>query len=287
MATTTATTGAYQLVKEQLDEVGLGALAQWAWAKVQNGEDWSQIHLEMRDTPEFKARFPAFATLAKEGRFTSGNPEAEYLAIENSYRDTLHAYGLPSGFYDTPDAFGKLMVGGVSPSELNDRIKTYTAAVTGDTETLTQLRTLYDSYGHDNSVTGDLLAHYLDPNAAAPVLHEQLQAAQFASAGVRSGFGQVSRAEAEQFGAQAGTSQQQAEQGFSTLYNARQLMQGLPGENQDQIGSDVQLGAMFGGNAADAEQIANRARLRVAEGSGGGGFTTTRTGVSGLSSNET
>lgn len=282
----TDNTGAFALVKDQLDQVGLGALASWAWAKIQTGEDWSQIHLEMRDTPEFKARFPAFDQLAKEGRLVGENPEASYISLENSYRDVLHAYGLPTGFYDQPNDFARFMIGDVSPNELNDRVKEYTSAVMGDTETLNQMQRLYGEIGHTNDAQGDLLAHYLDPNVAAPLLTQQLHASQFASAANRSGFGDVTRQEAEQYGAQAGTTEQQAEQGFAQLYAARELSQGLPGENQSDLTRQTLLGAAFGGDAAAQEAVSRRARLRVAEGSGGGGFSATQRGVSGLTSSE-
>lgn len=278
--------GAFGLVKETLDQLGLGALADWAWTKVQHGEDWSQIRLEMHDTPEFKARFPAYDTLAKQGRLVGENPEASYIALENSYRDVLHSYGLPTGFYDQPADFAKFMIGNVSPSELNDRVKEYTGAVMGDQTTLSEMQRLYGEHGHSNNPQGDLLAMYLDPQVAEPLLTQQFHAAQFASAAVRSGFGQLSKAEAEQYGAQAGTSVPQAEQGFGQLYAARELTHGLPGENQQDISRDTLLGAAFGGSAADQDAINKRARLRVAEGQGGGGFSSTQRGVSGLTSSE-
>ena len=275
--------GAKAVLDNFLSQYGLQGLGDWAWNKALNGESIDQIKLEMRDTPEFQARFPAMQQMAKQGRAMSVD---QYMAMEDSYRSVMHSYGLPQGFYDQPQDFAKFMLGDVSPSELNDRVKQYTDAVMGDTETLTQMQRLYGDVGHGNNPTGDLLAHYLDPTVAAPLLTQQLAASQFASAASRGGFGQLSKAEAEQYGAQAGTTMQQAEQGFGTLYQGRELMQGLPGENQDTISHETQLGAVFGGNAPDQEKIQNRARLRVAEGSGGGGFTATQTGIRGLGSNE-
>jgi hypothetical protein len=258
-----------------LGQYGLEALGTFAWNEYLNGTPLSQIMLDIRKTPEYQARFPAMATLAQNGQAMT---EQQYMSLEQSYRDIFHSYGLPAGFYDQPADFAKFMEGNVSPAELQSRVQAYTTAVSGDTETLNQLSKLYGDVGHSNNPQGDLLAHYLDPNAAAPLLAQQLAGAQFASAGVRSGFGQVTAAQALQYGAQAGTTAAQAEQGFGALVHGRELMTGLPGENQGDISQQTQLGAEFGGSATDQEVLSRRAQLRVAEGSGGGGFSQNRRG---------
>jgi len=266
-----------------LGTYGLSGLGTFAWNEYLKGVPLSQIMLDIRKTPAYTQRFPGMAELAKTGRAIS---EQQYMNQEDAYRQVLHSYGLPRNFYDKPDDFAKFMVGDVSPSELNDRVKQYTSVVMGDTETLHQLTSLYGKVGHSNNPQGDLLAHYLDPNTAAPLLTEQLNAAQFAAAGKTSGYGQLSAAQAMQFGAQQQTSVSQAQQGFGTLVHDKELFGALPGEGQQNISETVQLGAAFGGDAAGQEQIANRAKLRVAEGSGGGGFSATQTGLKGTASNE-
>jgi len=279
--TTSSDTGAKAVLTDFLSQYGLAALGDWAWNKMLHGESIDQIKLEMRDTPEYKARFPAMDTLAKSGRALT---EAEYIGTENAYRSVMHAYGLPAGFYDSPDDFSRFLVGNVSPSELQGRVQAYQSAVLGDTETLHQLRTLYDTYGVDSSPVGDLLAHYLDPDKAAPLLQENLQAAQFASASSRAGFGQLTTQEAETYGSRLDTSSAAAQEGFSNLVRGRELMSALPGESADDISRSEQLGAAFGGDALAQDRLAKRARLRVAEGSGGGGFTETSRGISGVGS---
>lgn len=279
--TSTGDQGAKAILQNFLDQYGLGGLGAWAWTKMLNGESLDQIKLEMRDTPEFKARFPAMEQLAKQGRAISVD---QYMAVEDSYRDVMHSYGLPGGFYDSPDDFAKFMIGNVSPSELNDRVKQYSGAVLGDQQTLTEMERLYGTVGHSGNPAGDLLAHYLDPNVAAPLLGEQLQAAQFAGAAAKSGFGQVSKAQAEQFGAQQDISAQEAQQGFGALVHNRELFQALPGQGEQQISTDTQLGAAFGGSATSQEQIEKRRRERLAAAGGGGGFSATRQGSVGLTS---
>lgn len=276
-----AATGAKAQLDDFLGQYGLSGLGDFAWNEYLNGTPVSQIMLDIRQQPAYQQRFPAMAELAKQGRAIT---EADYINIENSYRQVYHAYGIPAGIFDKPSDFTKLIVGDVSPTELNDRVKMYTDAVMNDTEVLNQISTLYGQVGHTNNPAGDLLAHYLDPTAAVPVLEQQLNAAKFAAVGKESGYGQLTAAQATQYGAQQGTTPQQAQQGFGALVANRELFQALPGEQAATLGQDVQLGAAFGGSELDKEAIQNQARLRVAEGSGGGGFTQTQRGAVGLQS---
>jgi hypothetical protein len=271
-------------IRSTLAGYGLGDLGDWAYQKLIGGDSIEQIFLDMRDTDTYKRRFPAMAELSKRGEALS---EAEYISTEKAYKQVMSAYGLPKGFYDTPDDFTRFMVGSVAPAELNDRVREYNTAVMGDTETLNQLRDLYGTVGSSRNAAADLLAVYLDPERAAPILTEQLQAAQFSAAGVRSGFGGLSRAEAEQFGARQDITAQQAEQGFGALYAGRELGQRLPGEAEAGLDRNVLLGAAFGGDALAKEKVEKRARLRVQEGSGGGSYAADRTGLSGLGSSQT
>lgn len=266
-----------------LSEYGLSGLGAWAYDQLLNGVSYEQILLNMRDTPQYQTRFPAMAELAKKGRAVS---EAEYIGMERSYSQVMQSYGLPSGFYDSPDDFGRFIGNDVSPSELNDRVKSYTSAVLGDTETLTQLNALYGSAGHTGNAQGDLLAMYLDPAKALPLLDQRFAAAQFSAVGVRSGFGGLTAAEAEQFGARVGTAPEQAAQGFGALVQSRELMSTLPGEQGAQISRDTQLGAVFGDDALAQQQIEQRRRTRVAAGQSGGGFSSSQKGIGGLGSSE-
>src|SRR5436190_23924038 len=55
---TTGTGSAKAILTNALGQLGLQGLADWAWAKYQAGESFDQIYLEMRQTPEYKPRFP-------------------------------------------------------------------------------------------------------------------------------------------------------------------------------------------------------------------------------------
>ncbi len=280
---TTPDQSALAEIKTALAAYGLSSLAQWAWDLWTKGTSEAELWLQIKDRPEYKARFPGMEELRKQGTAIT---EADYINQEQSYKSVMHAYGLPSGFYDSPDDFGKMIAGHVSPEELRGRVQTFSQAVLGDTETLNQLRTLYADAGVPRSAESDLLAYYLDPSRAAPILEQQYSAAQFAGAAAKSGYGQLTTSQAEQFGAREGTTTAQAREGFGALMQNKELFGALPGQGEQNIGQDVQLGAAFGGDAQAQQQIEKRRRERLAAGSGGGGFAATQRGVTGLTSSE-
>jgi hypothetical protein len=284
-ATTTDTSSsAFDLVKNALAQYGLESLASWAWDAWTHGTSEAELWLQIRDRPEYKARFPGMDELRKQG---SAITESNYIQTENTYKEVMHSYGLPKGFYDSPDDFGALISGHVSPTELRDRVQVYSQVALGDSETLNQLRTLYADQGIPRNAESDLLAYYLDPNKAAPILQQQFASAQFASAAAKSGYGQLSKDQAEEFGAKAGTSQQGAQQGFGALVQSRELFGALPGQGETDINQQTQLGAAFGGDALAQQQIEKRRSERKAAGSGGGGFSQSRTGAAtGLTSTQ-
>ena len=81
-----------------------------------------QILLELRETPEYKTRFPAMDALSKRGRAIS---EAQYINYEQSAAAVFKAAGLPAGFYDTPDDFSRFLTNDVALPELQKRVEAY------------------------------------------------------------------------------------------------------------------------------------------------------------------
>ncbi len=291
-APTTATTGTTTTAdKSAIDEkamlapYGLQGLAEWAWEQWKGGISEDALWLQIRQRPEYKIRFPAMEELAKQGNAIT---EANYIIQEVAYKKVMHAYGLPLGFYDSPDDFGEMISGHVSAEELGSRVQVFSTAVLGDTETLNQLRTLYADQGVPGSAESDLLAYYLDPDRALPILEMQYSAARFSAAAAKSGYGQLSASQAEQFGARPDIDPRIARVGFEELTRGKELFEALPGQGEQRIGQDVQLGAVaFGQDALRVGELGKRAEQRRAAGSGGGQFSQSRTGAAaGLSSNE-
>lgn len=265
---------AQAIIQAQMRALGLAALGTWAWNAYKNGMSLEQIFLEMRNTDEYKARFPAMAALAKQGRAIS---EAEYIDYERTIAGMFHAAGLPKGFYDRPDDFATLIAGNVSPAEVGERVQLATTAVyQSDPATRAELQRLYGISG------GELTAYWLDPNKALPLLQQRLIAGQVAGASQRSGFGALTLREAETLG-KLGVTPDQAIQGFGALYENRQLMEALPGERGLRtIGRTEQFGAVFQGEADTQAEIERRRRLRQGQFEGGTAFAESREGYAGL-----
>lgn len=270
----TAQRSAQAIIMGFLNQYGLGSLAAWAWKQylaLGGGPDAiTQIQFELPDQPAFKARFPAYAKLAKEGHALS---PGDMIALEQSYAQALHGAGLPAGFYDHPNDFAAFMLNDVSPSEVAQRAQLAASLVLGDPEARRQA----DEFGFG---TGHQIAWALDPTRALPLIQQQVLAAQDAAAAKTTGFGQLTREQAVGLG-QQGVSVDQARQGFSQLATQAGLFQGTLGEGSS-IGADEQIGAAFRGNAHAQLRIQLRQQQRRADFAGSGGFAPQTGGVAGL-----
>jgi len=278
-APTAAQTDALGAIKTMLDKYGLPAsLATWAWGEITKGKSFDEIGLDLQQTPEFNTRFPAIELQRKAGV----NPVSpgDYVTYENHTRAMLHFYGIPQGIYDTPAAFTKLLVGQVSPSELDTRLGEANAAISNySPDAMNELKTLY------GVSQGGILAYALDPALAEPVLARQFAAAKIAGISDTTGYGALGQANAEML-AKQGLTDTQAQQGLGQLAGEKELFTGLPGQGEADISQQTQLGAEFGGNATDQETILARQRQRTATFGGSSNVATTSTGAVGLSTNQ-
>jgi len=136
-------------------------------------------------------------------------------------------------------------------------------------------------YGLDE---GQVMAFLLDPVKALPILEQQFTAAKAGAASRLSGYGLLTQNEAEQVGL-SGRNFDQLAQGFDQLAQSGELFQPIIGEaGADMITRDEQLGSQFGGNTAAARRIERTAKRRAAQFAGGGGFSESQAGVTGLGS---
>ena len=272
-------TGAEAQISATLNQYGLGGLARWAWNEYKAGVPVEQIFLDLRQRPEYKARFPAMEALGRQGHAIS---ETQYIQLEDTYRQIAHSAGLPPGFYDRPNDFTGFIAGAVSPAEFKTRVDLASqAATTAPPETRAALKSLY------GLSQGDLTAYWLDPVKSMPVLQQRFAAAQAGGAATQSGYGALSRIEAEQIAAR-GLDQTQVQKGFGDLTRQAELFGALPGEAEGQITRDQQLAATFAGSTEDQLRIENEARKRAAEFAGTGrDYAATQRGITGLGSNPT
>jgi hypothetical protein len=263
-----------------LERYGLGSLADFAWTEYLVGIPLEQIFLDIRATPDYKARFPAMEYLAQNGRAMS---EGEYINYEQSARSIFKAAGLPEGFYDQPADFTTFLKNDVALPELQSRVDVArTAVYNSDPATLAALENYYNIGGRPDSLVGDLTAYFLDDTRALPIVQQQFIAAQTAGIASRTGYGALSRTEAERL-AQLGITPDQAQTGFGTLANMHELFGLLPGEEALQAGTREQgLGAIFEGDAGATQQLEAVSKRRRSEFQRGGGYQESQKGVAGI-----
>jgi hypothetical protein len=230
----------------------------------------------VRDTDVYKQRFKG-----NEARRARGLPElspADYVAIEDGYRQTLRANSMPRGFYDTTDDFSRFIGSDVRPNELNDRIRLgYSAVMEAEPGTKAELQRLY---GLQDS---DLAAFFLDPERFQQSdAIRKAEAAKIASEARRQAGISLEATQAEAL-AREGVTRDTAQQGFATISEQEGLFQAQM-QGEEAITQAEQIGAVFGTNAAARKKITERRRRRTAQFEEGGGFAGgTTSGITGLS----
>lgn len=269
---------AFAIIKQTLAKYGLpDSLADWAWQEILAGKGNAEIMIDLYQRPEFKAEFPEIDARQRNG-MTPISP-GEIIAYRGQATQLMRAAGLPPGFFDSKDDFAKFIEGDMSTLELQHRI---TGAATAMFNAPADLRAEAAAQGFG---PGDLVAQWLNPDIAEPLLERQWTAAELSVAGKRSGWGGLSVTEATDM-AQRGVTAAQAAQGFDVLKQSNELFNPLDGTDAAAISRQEQLSAVFGGvGSAEAQQRIERRRAeRKAAFAGGGGFATTGSGVAGLGS---
>lgn len=258
-----------------LGEYGLESLGDFVWQQILDGKSDTEVLQDIRNTQQFKDRFPAIAERTAKG--LAPISPGEYVAYERQARQIMRASGLPEGFYDSSSDFTKFLSGDVSISELNDRIQLQRQAVYEAPAEVRQM--LMRDYG---MTEGEMTAYFLDPDVSEPLLQKRYRASQIGGAASRTGFGSTSRTENERL-ADLGLTAGQAAEGFGALSDQRELFGSLPGQQgQQDISRDEQLGAAFEGNSNARRRIEKKRRERTAANEGGGQFASSGDGVVGL-----
>lgn len=257
---------------------GLASLADFAWKEYLKDIPIEQIMLDIRQTPEYISRFPAMKALADKGQAIN---EAQYINYETSASALMKSAGLPPGFYDQPTDFTEFLTNNLALPELQARIEIAKAAVyNSDPATLAALQSFYGIQGGLNYI-GDATAYFLDPDRALPTIEKQFIAAQEAGAASRAGYGALSMQDAERL-ANLGITPDVAQRGFGTLATLTPLFANLPGEAGTAPTAEQGLQAVFEGNAQAQQVITDQASKRKAVFAGGGAFSQTAGGLTGI-----
>lgn len=231
------------------------------------------VFRSVRDTPQYKTRFKGLE-LRKQRGLPPIN-ESDYLRIEQEFRDTLRANGMPKGFYDSQDDFANFIGNDVRSDELNTRIQQgYRAVMETEPGTKEELKRLY---GLNDS---DIAAFLIDPTRFQQTeAVKKADAARRANAAREQGI-QLTTAQAEELVAR-GIGQSTAQQGFAEIAQTQELFNPLTA-GETAITQEEQIAGTFGTNAAAAQRIATRKARRKAEFEAGGGVTESKEGMTGL-----
>lgn len=198
---------AFMALNSLFKQYGLGSLAGKIYEYVKNGYGADTISILLQDTPEYKKRFAANEARVKAGM--SVLSPAEYIAVENSYRQIMRQSGLPEGFYDTNDDFTQWISGDMSPTELQNRVDLATQATA-------LANPAYKAALKQMGLSdGELAAYFLDPDRAIPFLQKTAATAAVGAEALQRGL-QFDQAYSEQL-ATMGISREQAAQGYAKI----------------------------------------------------------------------
>ncbi len=268
---------AYDLLFQQFDAYGLGALVTPLKGLIESGVSPAEFTIKLRETDAYKKRFAA--NQARIGKGLRALSEAEYIGLEDQYQDVMRRYGLPDTYYargemGRQEGFEKFIGGDVSPVELEDRIQTAQRRVINAAPQIKDALTQY--YGNEIS-NGDILAYVLDPDKAIENIKRKVTAAEIGGAASIAGLG-AARTRAEEL-QRFGVTGEQARQGYNVIseflpqarvLGERYAKQGLGDYTQETAEAEV---FAIPGSAEAGRKRRKLAELEQAQFSGSTGLT--------------
>lgn len=202
----TTRVSAMNAVMARFNQYGLGSLANKIKELAVDGATEATITLALQETPEYQARFSANTDRLKKGLAVLS--PADYISVEDSYRQVLRAYGLTQ--FDNDAYVKQFIANDVSATELSNRVTTAVQRVQNADPAV--LKQLTDYYGIGSK---DVVAYVLDPNQQFQKIQRQVSAAEIGVAAAKQGL-QSNVAVSEQLAAQ-GVTQAEAQKGYATI----------------------------------------------------------------------
>jgi hypothetical protein len=198
---------AFMALNSLFQQYGLGSLAGKIYEYVKNGYGADTISILLQDTPEYKKRFAANEARLKAGM--SVLSPAEYIAVENSYRQIMRQSGLPEGFYDSASDFTGWISGDMSPTELQSRVDLATQATA-------LANPAYKAALKQMGLSdGELAAYFLDADRALPYLQKSAATAAIGAEALQRGL-DFDKTYAENL-ATSGIGREEAAQGYAKI----------------------------------------------------------------------
>jgi hypothetical protein len=254
-----ATRDAFALLKDTFALYNLSELSPVIEGFMKQGLTSNEAIIELRKNKVYQTRFAGNTTRTAAG--LNALNEAEYLALEDSYSQTLRAYGqqtLLGTDMKTRQAKMATIIGAdISPVEFKDRVSTVVTRVENADPLVKS--TLRDFYKITDT---DLVSYFLNPTENLPKLQEKVTAAEIGSAALAQGGLTTDMTSAESL-AKFGVDLATARKGYSTisevLPTATKLSQ-IYNEENIQYNQKVAEEEVFKGLAS-----AQRKRTQLAE----------------------
>ena len=210
---------AYALLEELFRMYGLEELVPVIQGYMADGVGSAQAKILLKTNEVYKTRFKGNELRVAQG--LNAISEAEYLALENDYSETLRAYGV-SDFFGPMDANGRKartakmaeVIGfDLSANQFNERISTAVTRVkNADAGTKNAFASLY------GVTDSDLIKYFLDPVKGSADLKAKVTAAEISGASVNAGLGMTSLGTSEEL-AKLGIDKAAARVGYENIAN--------------------------------------------------------------------
>jgi hypothetical protein len=247
-------------LSDVLTQYGLSSLISWAEQAIVN--DWSneQFIIELYKRDEFKKRFPAIFQLESKGRPPVSVDE--YLAYEKYVSAQAAMWGIPL----SKEEVDNMLANEVSNVEVQARFDLASEAMyETPQEDINELIRM----SNGSITSGQVMKYFMDPQKELGVLQSQFRQAQIAGAAVRTGWGQLTQAQAERL-QETGMTRDQAKVGFAELAKMDEVFS--PFTQQEALVTPEEQVAFLAGDADAATKIENRVRSRLAEFGGSSEF---------------
>lgn len=203
---------AYALLEQTFKDYGLESLVDTIKGYMDRGLGAEQAALELRKSDAYIKRFRGNEIRRSAGLNVLS--EAAYLSLENSYNETLRAYGLQGYFGLNRDVSQSKMAdiigNDISAVEFKDRIDTVVTRVNNaDPMIKATLKSFY------NITDTDLVGYFLNPKENLPKLQEKVTAAEIGSEALKQNL--VTGVDSATALAQLGITKTQAREGYSAI----------------------------------------------------------------------
>ena len=257
-------------------QYNLGTLAEKIKALAIDGANEATITLQLAETPEYQARFKANAVRLKNNLQVLS--PADYLNVEDGYRQVLNSYGLTQ--FATDDYVSKFIENDTSATEINKRITTAVTRIQNADPSIA--KTLRDYYG---ITATDLVGYILDPAQNIDVIQKKVSGAEIGAAARAQGLNQsmsagelaAYKASADKLVAQ-GVTQEEAQKGYATIADilpTAEKLSDIYGSTLEGYGQSQAEQEIFN-NLASAQRVRQKLTAReAAEFGGSSGLTKT------------